>query len=165
MSFVAGRDIPPSTDDVPDVDDGGEKVIAGAFWPEITLIDVRTEMRINGAVTTTRLRHVVTEAVIHVSEQLASWQAKQLSAGYTSLSDVPAMMINGMSVKVYRFRRAVFSCSRALLLETFRDVDTTGEAGEKRALALSTQAQDLWRDVRWAIADIQGATRNFTEAF
>jgi hypothetical protein len=71
MSFVAGRDIAPSTDDVPDVDDGGEKVIAGAFWPEITLIDVRTEMRINGAVTTTRLRHVVTEAVIHVSEQLA----------------------------------------------------------------------------------------------
>lgn len=165
MSLVAGRDIAPSTDDVPDVDDGPEKVTAGSFWPEISLTDVRTEMRINGAVTTTRLRHVVTEAVIHVSEQLTAWQTAQLAAGYATMSDVPAMTINGMSVKVYRFRRAVFSCSRALLLETFRDVDTTGEAGEKRALALATQAQDLWRDTRWAIADIQGATRNFTEAF
>ncbi|EPN1928652.1 head completion/stabilization protein [Cronobacter dublinensis] len=165
MSFVAGRAVTPSAEDVPDVNDAGEKVTAGSFWPEIALSDVRLEMRINGAVTTTRLKHVVTEAVIHVSEQLASWQAEQMAAGYASLVAVPAMQVDGQSVKIHRYRRAVFSCARALLLETFRDVDTTGDAGEKRAVALSTQAQDLWRDVRWAIADIRGATRNFTEAF
>jgi hypothetical protein len=44
------------------------------------------------------------------------------------------MEINGQSAKVYRWRRAVYSIARALLIETFRDVDTTGDAGEKRAL-------------------------------
>ncbi|NCB06270.1 MAG: capsid assembly protein, partial [Clostridia bacterium] len=51
MSLVAGRTVTPSAEDVPDTDDGGEKVTAGSFWPEIALSDVRMEMRINGAVT------------------------------------------------------------------------------------------------------------------
>jgi hypothetical protein len=46
---------------VPDTDDGGEKVTAGTFWPEIALSDVRMEMRINGAVTTSRLKQAVIE--------------------------------------------------------------------------------------------------------
>ncbi|MGP4881376.1 head completion/stabilization protein, partial [Klebsiella pneumoniae] len=39
MSLVAPRTITPSAEDVPDVDDGGEKVTAGVFWPEIVLSD------------------------------------------------------------------------------------------------------------------------------
>ena len=58
MSLVAGRTVTPSAEDVPDTDDGGEKVTAGSFWPEIALSDVRMEMRINGAVTTSRLKQV-----------------------------------------------------------------------------------------------------------
>jgi hypothetical protein len=59
---------------VPDTDDGGEKVTAGTFWPEIALSDVRMEMRINGAVTTSRLKQAVIEG-IHTLDQLADWQA------------------------------------------------------------------------------------------
>ncbi|MBA5197926.1 head completion/stabilization protein [Pectobacterium aroidearum] len=165
MSFVAGRSVTAATDDVPDIDDNGEKVSAAAFWPEISLSDVRMEMRINGAVTTTRLKHVVIEAVAHITDQLAEWQASRVSDGYTSLDLVPASLINGSSVKVYRYRRAVFSIARALLIENYRDVDTTGDAGEKHASALTLQAADLWRDARWAMSDIRGAERNFAEAF
>jgi hypothetical protein len=60
---------------VPDTDDGGEKVTAGTFWPEIALSDVRMEMRINGAVTTSRLKQAVIEGVSHTLDQLADWQA------------------------------------------------------------------------------------------
>ncbi|ENW8853130.1 head completion/stabilization protein, partial [Escherichia coli] len=49
---------------------------------------------------------------------------------------------------------------RALILERVRDVDTT-EQGDRKADALEAQTGDLWRDVRWAIADIQGAPRIF----
>ena len=94
MSLVAPRTVTSSAEDVPDVDDGGEKVTAGEFWPEIVLSNVRKEMRITGAVTTSRLKQV-----------------------------------------------------------------------EKRAAALATQANDHWRDARWAISDIQGVVRNSAEAF
>ncbi|MCL6408407.1 head completion/stabilization protein, partial [Dickeya dadantii] len=140
MSLVAGRTVAASADDVPDVDDGGESVRAGVFWPEISLSDVRMEIRINGAVTTTRLKHVVIEAVGHVTGQLATWQNGQVSGGYISLALVPAAQINGESVRVHRYRRAVFSIARALLIENYRDVDTTGDAGEKHASALTLQA-------------------------
>jgi hypothetical protein len=42
--------------------------------------------------------------------------------------------VNGESVKVHRFRRAVFSIARAHILGTNRDVDTTGDAGENAPL-------------------------------
>lgn len=165
MSLVAGRTVTPSSEDVPDTDDGGEKVTAGAFWPEIVLSDIRKEMRINGAVTTTRLKAAVIEGMAHTLDQLAEWQAVQLAAGYARLADVPATAIDGESVKVHRFRRAVSSIARAHILGTFRDVDTTGSAGEKRAASLSSQADDMWRDARWAITDIIGTVRNSAEAF
>lgn len=165
MSLVAGRTVTAAADDVPDTDDSGEKVTAGSFWPEIALKDVRMEMRITGTVTTTRLKHVVIEAVGHVTDQLAAWQASQEKVGYATLAAVPATQINGESIKVFRYRRAVFSIARALLIENYRDVDTTGDAGEKHASGLTVQAADLWRDARWAIADIRGAVRNFAEAF
>ena len=133
MSLVAGRTVIPSSEDVPDTDDGGEKVTAGTFWPEIALSDVRMEMRINGAVTTSRLKQAVIEGVSHTLD--------------------------------HRFRRAVFSIARAHILGTNRDVDTTGDAGEKRAVALASQADDMWRDARWAISDIRGTVRNTAEAF
>lgn len=165
MSLVAPRTVTPSAEDVPDVDDGGEKVTAGAFWPEIVLGDVRKKMRLTGTVTTSRLKEAVIEGVAHVIEQLAGWQAAQMAAGYSQLADVPAIMIDGESVKVHRFRRAVSSIARAHILGTFRDVDTTGDAGEKRAAALLSQSDDMWRDARWAISDIRGAVRNSAEAF
>ncbi|MCZ9179184.1 head completion/stabilization protein, partial [Escherichia albertii] len=51
---------------------------------------------------------------------------------------------------------------RALILERYRDADTT-DKGERRADALDAQAADLWRDVSWAISDILGRPRMFAE--
>ncbi|EEF8013583.1 head completion/stabilization protein, partial [Salmonella enterica] len=145
-----------------DVDDGAEKVTAGTFWPEILLRDLRLASRIPGRTTTSRLKFVTTEAVAHVTDQLDDWRGIQESAGYSTLADVPARMLNGESVKVYRYRRAVYSAARAMLLENARDVDTT-EKGDRKADALEVQTDDLWRDVRWAIADIRGTQRLFVE--
>ncbi|EAA8860072.1 head completion/stabilization protein [Salmonella enterica] len=162
MGMVAKPQVNSAEKDVTDVDDGAEKVTAGAFWPEILLRDLRLASRIPGRTTTSRLKFVTTEAVAHVTDQLDDWRGIQESAGYSTLADVPARMLNGESVKVYRYRRAVYSAARALLLENARDVDTT-EKGDRKADALEVQTDDLWRDVRWAIADIRGTQRLFVE--
>ncbi|MED9322471.1 head completion/stabilization protein, partial [Escherichia coli] len=92
--------------------------------------------------------------------ELRNWQTQQMNDGYRTLADVPASRVNGESVNVHRFRLAVYAATRALILERVRDVDTT-EQGDRKADALEAQTGDLWRDVRWAIADIQGAPRIF----
>ncbi|APY41444.1 head completion/stabilization protein [Salmonella enterica] len=162
MGMVAKPQVNSAEKDVTDVDDGAEKVTAGTFWPEILLRDLRLASRIPGRTTTSRLKFVTTEAVAHVTDQLDDWRGIQESAGYSTLADVPARMLNGESVKVYRYRRAVYSAARALILENARDVDTT-EKGDRKADALEVQTDDLWRDVRWAIADIRGTQRLFVE--
>ncbi|EPB0510310.1 head completion/stabilization protein [Salmonella enterica subsp. enterica] len=162
MGMVAKPQVNSAEKDVTDVDDGAEKVTAGTFWPEILLRDLRLASRIPGRTTTSRLKFVTTEAVAHVTDQLDDWRGIQESAGYSTLADVPARMLNGESVKVYRYRRAVYSATRALILENARDVDTT-EKGDRKADALEVQTDDLWRDVRWAIADIRGTQRLFVE--
>ena len=115
--------------------------------------------------------HVTTEAVAHVTAQLLDWRTGQLKAGFHALEDVPSalpsgemekLMINGENVKVYRFRRAVYSIARALVLEGYRDVDTTAK-GDKDAAALDLQRDDLWRDARWSIADIRDTPRLYAE--
>ncbi|HDC2640180.1 TPA: head completion/stabilization protein [Salmonella enterica] len=162
MGMVAKPQVNSAEKDVTDVDDGAEKVTAGTFWPEILLRDLRLASRIPGRTTTSRLKFVTIEAVAHVTDQLDDWRGIQESAGYSTLADVPARMLNGESVKVYRYRRAVYSAARALILENARDVDTT-EKGDRKADALEVQTDDLWRDVRWAIADIRGTQRLFVE--
>ncbi len=162
MGMVAKPQVNSAEKDVTDVDDGAEKVTAGTFWPEILLRALRLASRIPGRTTTSRLKFVTTEAVAHVTDQLDDWRGIQESAGYSTLADVPARMLNGESVKVYRYRRAVYSAARALILENARDVDTT-EKGDRKADALEVQTDDLWRDVRWAIADIRGTQRLFVE--
>jgi hypothetical protein len=161
MSLVAQKRVSDSGD-VPEIDDGAAAVSAGEFWPGIVLRDLRLAARITGGITTTRLMHVTTEAVVHVTDQLADWQQTQQAAGYAALADVPARQVNSESIKVYRFRRAVYAIARALLLEGYRDVDTTAK-GDKATDTFDNQCDDLWRDARWSIADIRGAQRLFAE--
>ncbi|STD27889.1 Phage head completion protein (GPL) [Edwardsiella tarda] len=162
MSVIAKPDAVPTQRDVPDIDDGAIQVTTDPFWPAISLRDLRLACRISGRTTTARLLHAATEAVIHVSDELSPWAQRQQEAGFTQLGEVPARTVNGESITVYRYRRAVYAITRALILESMRDVDTT-EHGDRKADALEPQADTLWRDARWAIADIQGTQRIYAE--
>lgn len=88
--------------------------------------------------------------------------AVQIDAGYESLAEIPASPVNGTSVKVWRYKNAVYSLTKALLIEGYRDIDTTSK-GEDHAAALSTQIDTLWRDVRWSIRDIRDESRGPAE--
>ena len=101
-------------------------------------------------------------AIAHVTRELEAWQQEQQAAGYQTLADVPAPVINGESVNLWHWRNAVYTATRALILERYRDADTT-DKGDRRADALDIQTSDLWRDVSWAISDILGRPRMFAE--
>ena len=163
MSFIAQRPVRPAESDVTDVDDGGAQIAIGTFWPTVKLHDLRLAARIAGDITTSRLMHMATEAALHVADQLKDWRKQREAEGAESLASVlltsvgePVEQINGESAKVYRFRRAVYSFTRASVLEGYRDVGTTPK-GDKDAEALDRQIDDLWRDGRWSIAYLCGA--------
>ncbi|MBD8169535.1 head completion/stabilization protein [Erwinia persicina] len=162
MSLVASKEINPLEGDAPDINDGGASITSGTFWPEIRLADVRRDMRLNGLVTTDRLKHSTTESVLNVNRQLAEWRLGQQAEGYLSLDAVPSDVINDTTEVIFRYRRAVYCAAKALLTEGYRDVDTTGQ-GEKHAAALTSQIDTLWRDSNFAIRDILNISRGLAE--
>ena len=89
---------------------------AGPFWPVIDLAKLRDTVSLDGAVTAARLTHAATSALSSVVQDLATWWATQAAAGHATLADVPALAINGHSVKVGQFETAVYALTRASLL-------------------------------------------------
>ncbi|MXF04495.1 head completion/stabilization protein [Escherichia coli] len=134
----------------------------GDFWPAISLSDLRDCVRLTDNLPLPRLRHMACEAMARVNDELRNWKARQMNAGYSSLDLLPCDHIAGESVLIQRYRRAVYATTRALIVESYRDIDTTRE-GEKHAEALATQIDALWRDSQWALRDIQGLPRGLAE--
>lgn len=165
MSGIVARHTRDETTPVwPVPEEEGLTISTGEFWPEIVLRDLRMSMRISPAVVTGRLQHIATEAALHVCDELANWRTTQIADGYTSLDDVPSATTGNISALHFRYRHAVYCLTRAMLLERYRDMDTT-RSGDAHAVALDAEIQDLWRDARYAITDIQGIARVQSEVF
>ncbi|CDG97338.1 head completion/stabilization protein [Xenorhabdus bovienii] len=161
MSLVATKTINKIDDETP-ITDGNEAITSDVFWPAIVLSGLRQSMRLNGGVTTCRLKHMATEATLYANQLLAEWRAEQEKNGFASLKAVPSPVINDTTAHVFRYYQAVYSFTKALLIENYRDIDTTRD-GEKHAEALSTQIDDLRRDGQNAIRDILGKHRMIAE--
>lgn len=154
MSFIApapaNRTVPP-------------QVIANdGFFPEIPLDDARQALRLDGTVTDERLRFALVGAMLEAGNSLAPWKAAQRARGYTQLDDVPADKLDGKSRLQHAYIRAVYSLTKADLIERMTDYDTTA-AGQKRAEWLSEASDDHRRNARFAIADVMAASRAVVE--
>lgn len=136
----------------------GAEIRAGVFWPSIKPAEAREEMRLDGNVTPARLRSALIEAMASVNSELAEWRQARIAAGFTALDQVPAEDIDGKSVLLHRWRRAVLCEAAAILTERYRSFDTTG-TGHQRADQLDPSIDELRRDKRWAISDMQGVGR------
>ena len=132
------------------------------FFPDIDPEEVRAAHRLDGTVTPERLRHSLIEAIASTNRELGAWKAAQILAGYQTLDAVPADMLDGESVQLSRYRRAVYSTAKASLSERYRDYDSTA-AGNKKADEMENPIDDLRRDARWAINDILGISRTTVE--
>lgn len=128
------------------------EVTSDPFWPSVNLDALRKELRIDGAVTTERLRAAVVAAVIAVNDELDRWRSDQETAGHSTLADVPAPVIDGRSRQVALYLRAVACATAAEVTERYRSYDASG-TGDRKADALTPAIDELRRDLRWAIRD------------
>ncbi|MDX7784855.1 head completion/stabilization protein [Aeromonas caviae] len=135
------------------------EIDSSPFWPAISLPDLRDTVRLDGTVTTARLKHAVIDAITSVNRDLADWRRAREAEGVTTLAAVPGEVINGESAYLHSYRRAIYAMTRANLLERYTDYSATDD-GVKGADAKIISSDDLYRDARFAIRDILGTTHN-----
>lgn len=127
----------------------------GPFWPDIEPDALRKTMRLDGTVTNERLEHAVVNAALQVNSDLKNWRISNQLLGFDSLAQVPAEQINGQSIYLQLYLRAVYCLTKANLIERYSDFDSTAK-GLKAGEELTDSITDLRRDARFAIRDILG---------
>lgn len=127
----------------------------GPFWPDIEPDALRKTMRLDGTVTNERLEHAVINAALQVNGDLKNWRIANQLLGFDSLVQVPAEQINGQSIYLQLYLRAVYCLTKANLIERYSDFDSTAK-GLKAGEELTDSITDLRRDARFAIRDILG---------
>lgn len=158
MTFVA---IPPASE--VDAPTGPETaVINDGFFPDIDPAAIRNAARITNTVTPGRLRAAILGAIMAIEIDMRTYAAAQTAAGHATLATVPAPKLDGRSVQLIRYERAVALYAKAELMARMPDFDTTG-AGEKRAEESTPTIGELRRDAMHAVRDMLGKTRTTVE--
>ncbi|MBO9725152.1 MAG: head completion/stabilization protein [Novosphingobium sp.] len=154
MTFIAN---PPSTDiEQPDAPD--TVIRNDGFFPDIDPAGVRADARISESVTAPRLRAAILGAIMAVEYDLRAFAARSIAAGHATLADVPSPQLDGQSLQLIRYHRAVSLYAKAELVERYRDFDTTS-AGGNQADELTPSIGELRRDALHAVRDILGTSR------
>lgn len=133
-------------------------VASSTFWPTVAPSEIREAQRIDDTIPPPRLRTAIIEAIATLNAALYDWRIRQQLAGKTSLQAVDAEEVDGTSINIHRYRRAVGCLTKALLLERYRDFDSTAQ-GNKKADALTDPIDDCRRDYHNALSDILGQCR------
>ena len=140
----------------PPSQDGETKELAADGWfPPVKLADLRTGIRMGGGVVSTdRLVDAMEGAILSAIRDLTEWRAVQLARGIMSLSDVPAIAINGTSSALMLWDRIVRYYTAAELADGHRDISATDD-GLDRAEEKSDSA-DMYRRLAYhAVADLR----------
>lgn len=153
-SFIAPADATPPTSESDVIENNG-------FFPDISIAELRGVTRLDGTVTYERVREATIDAIRSVNAELKTWRA-QVGAGCSTLADMPAEKIGGVSELVSLYRRAVYNLAHADLTERYRDLDTTKSGGQK-AEDLEGTICTSRRNARWALNDLRGIPRSTVE--
>jgi len=153
MSFVAlppapSADQPPPSEALVEND---------GFFPSIDPADVREAARIPSNITPARLRAAIVGAMMTIGLDLQEY-AERMKAGHAALADVPAQTLDGQSVQLLRYGRAVALYAKAELIERHRDFDLTA-AGGNQVDDLTASIGELRRDAQHAVRDMLGRSR------
>lgn len=100
----------------------------GAFWPNVELLTFVKTYRIPTAHSHPMVEDQLYLAMSDINQQLDVWKAEQMDAGYTTLGDVPAEALGGISYLVRLYQRAVYCAAKAELLPDFATVIRKAEA-------------------------------------
>lgn len=133
-----------------------------SFFPAIDINDVRKTQRLDGTVTTERLKTAIASAIIAVNDDLYNWRLTKQAAGITSINNLNDEQINGESKYLILYKHAVYSWANALLNEQYINFDATAKAKTDIDTNIES-AGNLYRNARYAIRDILGKSRSTME--
>lgn len=154
MSFLAKVNPPDAAAELPAGND--------PWFPAIDPAALRSTCRLDGTVTPQRLQHALLQAMASVNAELWDFKVSNMMLGFASLADVPAGTLNGESIKVHHYRRAVYACVQADLAEAYRDIDVTPQSAgkvERVTDKLELKIDEHRRNQRWALSDLLGIRR------
>jgi hypothetical protein len=132
------------------------------FWPNVDADNYRAAHRVDASVTNARLEVALVAAILAVNADLLKKKLSWLAQGYTTLAAVPADAINGETILLALYRRAVYSQASAEVAERYRTYDATNSGAAAAEEELPTAAE-YRRDARWAIRDMLGVPRSTVE--
>lgn len=158
MTFVAR----PPASEIEQPPEEETAVINDGFFPDIDPVAVRDAARIPTSITPARLRAAILGAIMTAGIDLQQFAADSIAAGHATLAAVPAPQLDGESVQLFRYQRAIALYAKAELIERHRDFDTTA-AGGNQADELSASIGDLRRDALHAIRDMLGRSRTVVD--
>ena len=108
--------IPPQAD--------GEPVIENTFFfPAIDPKRVRELMRLEQTIAPARLRNAIKTGIAETNAELYDCRESQIKAGFPRLADVPSDSLDGESVRVFHYARAVCALATAAPYDRHRGVD------------------------------------------
>lgn len=119
------------------------------WWPDICLDDARNVIRVSDVITNDRLIESIQNAIWSVNNELSDWAINRRQIEPAELTDERLVGL---------YKRAVYSYAKAELVERYRDYDMTA-AGARRADDSDGIADEMRRNLRWAISDILGQSR------
>lgn len=133
-----------------------------SFFPNIKIKKVREAQRIDGTVTTERLKKAIISAIITINNDLTEWRLIKQAQGVNSIDELTNDMIDGESKYLHLYKQAVYCWANALISDRYLNYDATAKA-VKHVEPEQQSAGDLYRDARYAIRDILGKSRSTME--
>lgn len=132
------------------------------FYPDLNLDDFRALYRVDTTTKNDVAVDVLTNAMISTNIELKDWRAAQEADGHATLAAVPADSYDDTSEKITHYLTAVYSRAKALLVERFRDFDSTG-SGHGRADELNLTTDDYLQQTRESLRALKGLPRTIVE--
>lgn len=125
------------------------------FFPDVDLLTLVQDAQVVPGVTNAKLIKSVVAAMLDVNNQLRTWKAQHVLAGYDQLQAIPAQEVDECSVLVQSYCRAIHETVDADLSEKYLNYDTTA-TGDKEAQALleriGTARRNAFGAIRFILA-------------
>lgn len=125
-----------------------EKISTNAFFPDVSINDIRDIVKIDGSVTDARLKQAIFEEIIDVNRLLVS-----LIQPDTNLTQLSKNKVNEKTDTEILYFSAISNGVAAKVCEKYRGYDSTN-TGNKRADDLTLTIDEYRRNKHWAIQQL-----------
>ncbi|USE39134.1 head completion/stabilization protein [Endozoicomonas sp. SCSIO W0465] len=110
------------------------------FWPELNLQDFVVNYRVPNDMNVKTVREHLIQAMTDINLRLSEFRSEYTEMDVVDLANVPAEAIDGESILVILYRRAVFCRAKASICRDFPTIDRREPADNQAKSAPETEA-------------------------